>query len=78
MKKIIGTLMLAAGLAVVAQGQTIFDNTAGSYSVGNLTNQNNWTALQNTETNGVPFPVGQSNQLVRLPLMSTMPVGLTR
>ncbi|VGO22288.1 hypothetical protein [Pontiella sulfatireligans] len=63
MKKIIGTLMLAAGLAVVAQGQTIFDNTAGSYSVGNLTNQNNWTALQNTETNGVPFPVGQSNQL---------------
>lgn len=54
-------LACAVGSATGVFGQTtIFDSSAGSYTVGDLEGQNNWTQLLNYDTNGVPVA---SNQL---------------
>ena len=46
-------MLLATGVAWVAQGQTtVFDDSAASYSAGDLAGQNNWTELLNYDTNG--------------------------
>ncbi|QBG46845.1 hypothetical protein EGM51_05335 [Verrucomicrobia bacterium S94] len=60
----------AVGMAALSYGQVLFDSTAGSYSPGDLSGQNNWTALQQFDENSLPqlgtnaFTVDNSDWLI--------------
>ncbi|MDZ8117482.1 hypothetical protein [Pontiella agarivorans] len=60
----------AAGITALSYGQILFDRSAGSYTAGDLNGQNNWTVLQQFDTNAVPqlgtdaFTVDNSSWLI--------------